>query len=271
MSINKYRNLRKKLLLCSANIYFNKQCLLKNITPSYARCKIPYTSPAAITTQRKTNKIRIKDEIRFLYRKKYHLNAQLYQAHLQTANTWGPIWDHISHTIHENLNKTIEKNYHTLNQKLKKLEKLGHQDNNTQEKTNPKFFSRVINLTNINFNEDEHRLLQKGLKYNLHIKPKHWLKTTAIEAETAIKLLPILDQDTIRYQISKTIQKLAGHEHQKSTQKTHQSTTAQKEKRTLKVIQENYTKITQQSRRQTKDNPLLSSTRTNMNTKYWTF
>jgi hypothetical protein len=29
-SINVYKNLRSKTLKCNANIYFNKQCLLKN-------------------------------------------------------------------------------------------------------------------------------------------------------------------------------------------------------------------------------------------------
>jgi hypothetical protein len=43
-----------------------------NITPNYAVCKIPHTSPAAVITQQKANKIRIKDEIRFLYKKKEH-------------------------------------------------------------------------------------------------------------------------------------------------------------------------------------------------------
>jgi hypothetical protein len=46
-SINKYKNTKEKLMLCCANIYFNKQCLDKNITPNYAKCKVPHTSPAA--------------------------------------------------------------------------------------------------------------------------------------------------------------------------------------------------------------------------------
>jgi len=34
----------------------------------------------------------IKDEIKFLYRKKEKLNYELYKIHLQTAQKWGNIW-----------------------------------------------------------------------------------------------------------------------------------------------------------------------------------
>ena len=81
--IYQYKNLRLKLMNCNANIYFNKQCLVHKVTPTYAKIRVPYTSPASIVTQRKASTIRIKDEIRFLYQKKEHLNRDLYDAHLQ--------------------------------------------------------------------------------------------------------------------------------------------------------------------------------------------
>jgi hypothetical protein len=37
----------------SANIYFNRQCLKRQLTPSYANIKIPNTSPAHKHTQQK--------------------------------------------------------------------------------------------------------------------------------------------------------------------------------------------------------------------------
>jgi hypothetical protein len=46
-AINRYKNTKTKLLQCCANIHFNKQCLLNNLPPPYARIKVPYTSPAA--------------------------------------------------------------------------------------------------------------------------------------------------------------------------------------------------------------------------------
>ena len=65
-----YKSLKRKILKCCANIYFNKQCLQHNLTPKYTKIIIQITSPAAIHTQRKVNKIRNKDEIKFQYLKK---------------------------------------------------------------------------------------------------------------------------------------------------------------------------------------------------------
>ena len=68
--INQYKNLRRKTLKCCADIYFNKQCLQQNFTPNYIKIKISHTSPAAKFTKEKIIKLRIKEEIKFLYIKK---------------------------------------------------------------------------------------------------------------------------------------------------------------------------------------------------------
>jgi hypothetical protein len=39
--------------------------------------------------------------------------AQLYKAHLQAANTWGPVWNIISNNIHENIRQNMTKKYHS--------------------------------------------------------------------------------------------------------------------------------------------------------------
>ena len=89
-SIHLYRNLReKKIQRCCASIYFNQQCIQLGVTPQYAHIKIPNTSPAAIFTQKKTQLLRIKDEIIFLHKKKDKLNKLLYNAHLRAALEWG--------------------------------------------------------------------------------------------------------------------------------------------------------------------------------------
>jgi hypothetical protein len=77
---------------------------------------------------------------------------------------------------------------------------------------NIQFYPRVINNTNITFTDDENSLLQKSLKYNLHIKPKQCLQKHAMEAETAISLLPPPEQNPVRYLISKNLESLA-HNH----------------------------------------------------------
>jgi len=68
--ISQYKNLRINVLKCCANIYFNRQCLKQGIVPKYANVKIPQTSPASKVTQRKIQTTCIKDEIKYLYKKK---------------------------------------------------------------------------------------------------------------------------------------------------------------------------------------------------------
>jgi hypothetical protein len=155
--------------------------------PRYAQCKIPYTSPAAKVTQQKTNKICIKDEIKYLYKKKDHLNTLLYKAHLQASNTWGKTWYVISNSIHESIKLTLTKKYQSLNSKLQHLKDKTHGKTISHTDSNRKFHKRVINLTNIKFTDDENKLLQKGLKYNLHSNSKHWVKTLAIEPYTSYR------------------------------------------------------------------------------------
>jgi hypothetical protein len=52
------------------------------------------------------------------------------------------------------------------------------------------------------------QLLDKGLKYNLHGKPKGWIKTLVIEADTAISKMNVRDQPYIRQLVANNIQKL---------------------------------------------------------------
>ena len=148
--------------------------------------------------------MRVKDETKFLYRKKEQLNKELYNIHLQAASEWGTLWDTISNNIHESTHNTMDNKYKTIDQKLKRLT----QNRETPDTHTHTFFPRVVNKTNISFSEEEENLLRKGLKYNLHQKPKSWVNTLAFEAETAVTLLPIQHQDPIRYQIARNIEQL---------------------------------------------------------------
>jgi len=64
-TVNLYKNLRSKLLKCCANIYFNKQCLGKKIVPKYVNIKVANTFPAAQTTMKKGQLIRIKETTKY--------------------------------------------------------------------------------------------------------------------------------------------------------------------------------------------------------------
>jgi len=109
-TIFQYKNTRTKVLKCCANIYFNKQCLSKKFIPNYANVKLLNTSPAAHITQKKVHIMRIKDEIKFLYKKKQKLNNYLYKIHLKAAQEWGNSWYTILDSVIESTNLEIEKN-----------------------------------------------------------------------------------------------------------------------------------------------------------------
>jgi len=139
-SIQKYVSLKTKLYKCNANIYFNKQCLKRQLTPSYANIKVLNTSPAYKHTQKKLPAIRIKDELKYLHAKKQQVNVQLYLLHIYLANSHDRWWPHIQYTIEEKIHHTIKYKYNALDKKLHNL--------TMTQKTTPKhqhpFHPRVI-------------------------------------------------------------------------------------------------------------------------------
>jgi hypothetical protein len=90
------------------------------VIPKYAKIKFGNSSPAAIVTTKKAQITRIKDEIKFLFKKKGKLN-ELYKAHLMAAQEWGSVWDSILMSIHESLNREMERKYKALDTKIGKL------------------------------------------------------------------------------------------------------------------------------------------------------
>jgi len=60
-----YKNLRIKIQRCCANIYFNQPCLKQGVIPKYAQIKVPNTSPASMTAQKKMQISRIREEIKY--------------------------------------------------------------------------------------------------------------------------------------------------------------------------------------------------------------
>ena len=201
-----FKNLKRKVLKCCANIYFNKQCLLHGLTPTYANIRVPRTSLAASFTQRKLIKMRLKDEIKFLYAKKTELNKQLYRMHLTIANEWDKGAQILFMSIHDALTMKLQHKYKRLDKKMEKLKTTQTQNNSNYPLQ--EFYPRVINNTTIDFTPNELALLNKGMKYNLHYKQKQWITTFALEAETAISHLPLPEQEPVRYQINRNIQHL---------------------------------------------------------------
>jgi hypothetical protein len=142
------------------------------LTPKYAQIKLHSHNKSIIKhTESKVIKIRIQNEIKFPYAKKQELNRTLCNLHLQAANEWGRSWDIISQNITQKLEQEMQRKYKTIHNKIKK--KL---TNKTQvNQTKHAFYKRIEKLTNVTFTDAEIQLLDKGLKYNLHGKPKSWI------------------------------------------------------------------------------------------------
>jgi hypothetical protein len=96
-SIQKYENLKRKLYNCNANIYFNNQCLKKQLTPSYANIKFPNTSPAYKYTQKNYLLSELKTESNS-YVLKNNISTYNYTTHTYLLPTRGAACGHISNT-----------------------------------------------------------------------------------------------------------------------------------------------------------------------------
>ena len=104
-------------------------------------------------------KFRINQEIKFLYKKKKHLNQQLYQTQMKCANQRSGMWQHIQNYIDQQINKIIESQYKKLNNKLDILNNQNPKPNTIQKEHN--FQPRIINLSDIRLtkNKSKHKLL----------------------------------------------------------------------------------------------------------------
>ena len=106
--------------------------------------------------------------------------------------------------IEDRLQLEIRSKYKTLDRKLNHLS----QQRTKTPQQNHSFYPRVINTTDIEFSEQEMKLLEKGPKYNLHSKPKDFIQTLALEAETAITHLPPTDREVYRKMTAERISTL---------------------------------------------------------------
>jgi hypothetical protein len=62
-------------------------------------------------------KFRINQETKFLYKKKQHLNHQLFKKQLECPNQQKGMWQHIQNYIDQQINKIMENQYQKLNKK----------------------------------------------------------------------------------------------------------------------------------------------------------
>lgn len=183
-----FKSIKLRLSNTIENIKFNKTCLNLQVIPNYVQVKINTKTIPAIKTKQFAEEFWIRNEIKFLYKKKDMLNTLLYNKHLELARHTHPAQlGHIMNKINSQVSQQILKKKKTQQTKINSL--LIRKSSN-QQKINIKhtFYQRVVNLTNIQFNEDEINILNKGLKHNFKTGSLNKnLLTELINAESAIK------------------------------------------------------------------------------------
>ena len=105
----------------NAAIWFNKICRINHLRPKYISLKINGHKQQDRRTEASAIKYHITQEIKFQYKKKQHLNQQLYDSHLECAHHYGGMWQHIHMIVDEQLRNNMEAQYRTLNKKLDAL------------------------------------------------------------------------------------------------------------------------------------------------------
>ena len=224
--VNRYINTKRKLLTTNAHIWFNRTCQNKNITPRYANLKLKGSNNATKLTQKQLIKIRINNELKFLYIKKQNINNQLYKSHLENAQYWQTSWPLIENNINQKLNEESKKHYEKLNNKINKLK--SQLNENIQPKNKQTFYPRLHNMTKIQFTENETNLLNKGTKFNIGIPPKNHIKQLIYETENAIRqVTDNTQQEAIRYLATKNIQQILKNKTTNKEYKQHIHTTKQ--------------------------------------------
>ena len=70
-------------------------------------------------TETNAIRFRLSQKIKFQYKKKQHLNQQLYHSHLECAHHYRGMWQHMHMIIDQQLRDIMETKYHTLNKKTR--------------------------------------------------------------------------------------------------------------------------------------------------------
>jgi predicted GIY-YIG superfamily endonuclease len=202
-----YRDIRIKIHTKIADIQFNKECIRKKITPQYAQIKMNCNSIAARKTKEQAEALYVENMIKQLYREKDELNAESYNIHLEFLKTYGYVaWHFLSEVVSEEMEKVMEHKYARIHTKLENLKKKNSKDEELEEnESQHQFQERVINLTEVQFEEEETRILDFGLKHNFTVNTKTETDQLATDIESNIRRLKDIDHNAVRREITTSI------------------------------------------------------------------
>ena len=149
-------------------------------------------------------------ENRKWYTRRYYLGQHLKVMHMEMHKRYHNImFDYTTEKIHEEVRKDVFQQYRKQQRKLQQLRIINQTGQNTntngQQTTPHVFYDRVVNLSGFQFNNEEIKLLNKGLKYSPNTTSRREYELLAIDTEIALNNTE--DNDHIRYACAETIQK----------------------------------------------------------------
>lgn len=130
------------------------------------------------------------------------MNDTLKELHANVEKNYHPdSIEEFAEYIHEWIQPILKKKKETHSRKIKKLiDSQIHESNRSSEEIYHSFSPSMKNLSNIEFNEEEHKLLNKAIKYNINLDYKpNIIEDELIELDVAIKRKPKEIQDSVRY------------------------------------------------------------------------
>ena len=106
-TVYKFQNIKIRLLKTNLHIRFNQECIKYNIIPKYASIKINKKSEFSTKIKRYAGIMWMREELKYLYKKKTVLNRELYRTHLQ-------LLDSVHVALLDNVLQTINKYAHDI-------------------------------------------------------------------------------------------------------------------------------------------------------------
>lgn len=179
-----YYRLQVKYNCVSLNLWFNKECVKRDIVPNYIKFKFCISNTTTTKIQPKIEKLWLKEEIKKHYRLRD--NIKIYLKCVQDELRFilhNVEFDCLENKIQLEISKLSKEKYDNLTKKLENLpikrsqNKYSPDQPPQPQQAEKKFHPRFVNLSAVAFTECEENLLNKGPKFT------PWTKITKADKE----------------------------------------------------------------------------------------
>lgn len=204
---NSYTKYTTKIKLLSADIWFLKQCKKQEVYPNFIRVKVSKSSAISNKIEKYAKKKWLDSEIKYLYTKRSLLELDSYALFKKLTykldETGYQNWSIFQRHMFSMVNAKFRKKMALLNKKLKQQKKLS---NNKSIVPTVEPIDIVVNESTQQFNNDELKLLNNGLKFGISDQ-NNILEETITCVESAIQYLPNSSKGSIRESVRSNVSK----------------------------------------------------------------